>query len=348
MKARDIRFEMNLIITEKCNRSCPYCFAKSNIHSKTDTVNETTAPIHISLENFDKYLEFLNKNSRRALKILGGEPTLHPHFEEMIDRSLDSGFSITVFTNALWPRSVQEFFEKNTKTEKVNFIININEPEMQTSRENALQAESMRIAGNRATIGFNIYREEFNLRFIPELINTYSLKNNVRLGLASPIFGGTNSHVHTSRLSRVGKSLVNQLQELEQQDILCSFDCGIPLCMFDEDDIGKVFLSTSSWASLCGSGPDVGPDLSVWSCLPLSGLFNVSLSDFENEETLVAHFSEKLAPFRKFGCFDKCATCKYLRRKQCCGGCLARTLQFLRDSGDTRLLEKLGLPAETK
>jgi hypothetical protein len=341
MKARDLLFEMNLIITEKCNRSCPYCFAKSNMHSETNTENESTGQIHISLENFDKYLEFLKKNSRRALKILGGEPTLHPNFEEMITRSLDSGFSITVFTNGLWPGSVQEFFEKNSKTEKVNFIFNINEPEMQTARESSLQAESLGIAGNRGLIAFNIYREDFNLQFIPELINTFSLKKNVRLGLASPIFCGNNSHVATGRLPWVGKSLVTHLQELERQDVLCSFDCGIPLCMFDEADIGKVFLSTTNWASLCGSGPDVGPDLSVWSCLPLRDLFNVSLFDFESEETLVAHFSEKLAPFRNFGCLDNCVTCKYLRREQCCGGCLARTMQFLRDSGDSRLLEKL-------
>jgi MoaA/NifB/PqqE/SkfB family radical SAM enzyme len=349
-EGKDIRWglEMNLIITDKCNRSCPYCFARRKIQSKTDIGNKSTGPIHISFKNFVKCLEFLERNSRGKLKILGGEPTLHPNFEEMISYTLDSGFSIIVFTNGLWPRSVQKFFEKTAKTEKVNFIFNINEPEMQTARENSLQAESLRIAGNRGLIGFNIYREEFSLQFIPELINKFSLKKDVRLGLASPVFGGNNSHVATSRLRWIGKSLVIQLQELERQDVLGSFDCGIPLCMFEEEDIGRVFLSTSQWASLCGTGIDVGPDLSVRPCLPLNGLFNVNLFDFESEETLDAYFSERLAPFRNFGCRDECITCKYLLRKQCCGGCLARTMQSLQDSGDSGLLEKLELLSLTK
>jgi MoaA/NifB/PqqE/SkfB family radical SAM enzyme len=332
---------MNLVITYECNRSCPYCFARGKSQPDANSGSKSPGPTHISSEDFDKYLEFLRKDRRSDLKLLGGEPTLHPAFIEMISRSLDSGFSITLFTNGLWPRSVQDFFEKDPRTERVHFIFNVNEPAMQTARESSWQAESLRIAGARGCLGFNIYREEFSLGFIPELIDTFSLQKHVRLGLASPIFGHDNSHVASSRLRRVGKSLVAELQGLERRDILCSFDCGIPLCMFDEEDIGRVFLSTTPWASLCRSGIDVGPDLSVWPCFPLSGILNVPLLDFESRDALDVYFSEKLAPFRKYGCLEECATCKYLLRKQCCGGCLARTLLSLQDGGDPGILQAL-------
>lgn len=80
---------MNIVITGKCNRSCPYCFAKGKMQSDTDAGNKNTGPVAISLQNFDKCLDFLKKSSRRRLNILGGEPTLHPVFEELIRHSLD-------------------------------------------------------------------------------------------------------------------------------------------------------------------------------------------------------------------------------------------------------------------
>ena len=326
---------MNLVITGICNRSCPYCFARGKMLPGTGA-----GPVYMSLDDFDKCLEFACRCPGRRLNILGGEPTLHPAFGEMTRRALDCGFSLAVFTNGLWPDPVREFID-NTDTGKVEFIFNINEPRMQSSRENDLQAESLRIAGSRGRIGFNIYREEFDLRFIPDLVDAFRLQSDVRLGLASPIFGHDNSHIPAGRLRRIGKSLADQLRELERRDVLCSFDCGIPLCMFDEEELGRVVLSTSRWESLCTGGIEVGPDLSVWPCFPLSGVFRVGLLDFENFEAVEAFFSEKLAPFRKFGSLDECATCRYLRRKQCCGGCLARTLLRLRESGDPRMMGEL-------
>ena len=226
---------MNLIITNVCNRNCPYCFAKS----------EETGNKFISLENVEYYINFLKKSNIRDLKILGGEPTLHPELPEIIRLGRKNGFSIGVFTNGLWPGPIQEYFRKN-KDDKVVFLFNVNEPSKQKPMENSRQLQSLKIAGRQATLGFNIYHEDFNLLFVEELIISLSLKRKVRLGLASPIVKAKNAYLENSALKRVGKRLVQQLCELEKKDILGSLDCGFPLCMFDESDLGSLSLTLQS------------------------------------------------------------------------------------------------------
>lgn len=134
---------------------------------------------------------------------------------------------------------------------------------------------------------------------------------------------------------------MRQLRELEAHDVLGSFDCGFPRCMFDWADLGHLVEATTGFASLCGPVIDVGPDLTAWPCFPLSEIFNVNLLDFNDREELKDYYTRKLAPMRSLGTLDECKDCKYLRRDQCCGGCIARSLRDWTSQGDRRLLEKL-------
>ena len=266
---------------------------------------------------------------------------MHPELPEIIRLGRKNGFSIGVFTNGLWPGPIQEYFRKN-KDDKVVFLFNVNEPSKQKPMENSRQLQSLKIAGRQATLGFNIYHEDFNLLFVEELIISLSLKRKVRLGLASPIVKAKNAYLEISALKRVGKRLVQQLCELEKKDILGSLDCGFPLCMFDESDLGSLSLTLQSgFRSRCQPILDVDADLSVWPCYPLCEIMNVSLKDFRDRDELVKYYSKKLAALRNIGSMNECMTCKYLRRGQCSGGCFGRTLKSFEESGDPRLLEKL-------
>jgi len=330
---------MNLIITDQCNRSCPYCFAGRKVvypgHKKGAQFNA------ISMQAVDWYLDFNLRSGINDLKLLGGEPSLHPRLSDIVIKGLDRGMRITMFTNGIWPKTVTTFFSTHTD-ERVSFVFNINEPSLQTPNENEKQLQALAVAGNRAMIGFNIYQENFDLLFIKDLVNKFSLKRKIRLGLASPIVGAGNSYLPNKVLGSVGRRLAAQLKELETHDILGAFDCGFPMCMFEPDDLGSLALTTvHGFASLCGSVIDVGPDLNTWPCFPLSGLLNIHLPDFNNWIEVDEYFRNKTAPLRSFGSMDSCLDCKFLRREQCVGGCLARTVNSWMESGDTRLVEKL-------
>ena len=72
-------------ITERCNLSCPTCFAGSS-------------PLHsgmMSLEEFTRQVDQLVTGGKRGsdmIQLSGGEPTIHPRFFEMIDLLFERGF----------------------------------------------------------------------------------------------------------------------------------------------------------------------------------------------------------------------------------------------------------------
>jgi len=328
---------VNLIITDLCNRNCVYCFAQLRVNTNGDPQHRAR---HMSEADFDYCLDFLEKSGDRILQVLGGEPTLHPRFTDFVKKGLEHGFTINVFTNGLWPEDVSSFFESET-SDRVNFTINVNEPRYQSASEKEKQGRTMKIAAHRGRCGFNIYERDFDLLFVRGIIEKYGLKNKVRLGLASPIFGKKNSFIDNADLPAIGKRIVEQLSELERSGIIGLLDCGFPLCMFSESDLGRLQIVSERFFSACSPVVDVGVDLAAWPCFPLSNeIFSTTLKKHSTVKDVIAFFDDRLKAFKPFGSRDECFGCKFLARGQCCGGCLARGLLNWEKS-DAKLLEKM-------
>ena len=328
---------MNLIITDHCNRACPYCFAQEKVRLSGHAGEARV----LSDEDFDYCVAFLKRNNVPSLKLLGGEPTTHPQFVRFVEEGLRQGLNVTVFTNGLWSADVLEWVCA-CESGKLTFLFNVNEPNQQPDNQNERQAQSLACAGKRGMIGFNLYQLDFDLKFVVDLIERFGLKREIRLGVAHPIAGQTNVFVPDADLPALGAHLLEQLVHLESHDILGSLDCGFPLCMFPEDLLGKLVTCTKSgMCSDCGPILDVGPDLNVWPCFPLSSLLNVNLRDFETLDTLKTFYEQKLSVVRGVGFLDRCIACKYRARGQCCGGCVARTIRNWQQNGDTSILERI-------
>jgi hypothetical protein len=333
---------MNVIITELCNRRCVYCFAQWKLGAEGGSGPQSR---HMSAVDFEHCLDLLEGAGDPILQLLGGEPTLHPEFIAFVRMGLQRGFTINVFTNGLWPEDVSRFLEDDA-AERVNFTINVNEPRYQSAAETERQARSMRIASRRGRCGFNIYEPDFSFLFIREYIEAFSLQKKIRLGLASPIVGMDNRFVADADLAGVGRRMIDQLSELERAGIIGMLDCGFPLCMFTEADLGRLQIVIERFFSACSPVVDVGVGLEAWPCFPLSsGNFSTPLRSHASLKDVVAHFDGRLKAFRPFGSRDECFGCKFLARGQCCGGCLARGLLHWEKS-DARLLEKMAPAAD--
>ncbi len=56
----------------------------------------------MSYETFEKALVFLSSDPNERIGLIGGEPTLHPDFQRMLVRLINSPFrSICIFTNGI-------------------------------------------------------------------------------------------------------------------------------------------------------------------------------------------------------------------------------------------------------
>ena len=98
--------KIRILLTEQCNANCASCFNK-NIRNG----------LHMDMDEYRQLIDYLSGNGISFLKIMGGEPTVHPHFEEAVRLAQDKFAGMSVFTNALNERI------KNIKLRKGDLII---------------------------------------------------------------------------------------------------------------------------------------------------------------------------------------------------------------------------------
>jgi sulfatase maturation enzyme AslB (radical SAM superfamily) len=108
----DNTLEIALVLTQKCNIKCWYCY-----WNEEKDIRETVE------HDFDKVIEFIKLHERKnlAFQFYGGEPTIHPKLIEYTDR-LKKEFvdvELSLFTNLL---KSKEYFSQFNKY--INFRIN--------------------------------------------------------------------------------------------------------------------------------------------------------------------------------------------------------------------------------
>ncbi|MGO8734258.1 MAG: radical SAM protein [Terriglobia bacterium] len=313
---------MNVLLTTYCNLRCPYCFAASKLF-----LNRRGKKTHISLENLKTVLDFCKKSGQHVIGVLGGEPTLHPFFADAIAMIMKAGLRFTLFTNGIIRKEKDRLFLRDIDPKQCDIMININAEDFYGKAEYALVKGTLQNLRDKIQLGFNIYREDFDATFLIELINEYNLQRRIRLGIASPILGYNNQHIAIDQHRTVAEKIVDFADKCDRSDISINFDCGFALCSFTEEECGKLQYANSPLAAFCGPVIDVAPDLTVWRCFATSALWNKRLNDFKNLGEIQQFFEKKFWKFQKVGATGKCLRCKYLRRKQCGGGCLAHTMK---------------------
>ena len=318
----------NILLTERCVRSCPYCFAKKQM--KESSQNDT-----LSWDDFMYVVDFFELSKNKHLALLGGEPTLHPNFVEYILYLYKRGFDISVFTSAILSEDTLSKLlfavkEKNIPANRLFFICNVNHPSISPENETQKQIYFLQQMGQYCSLGFNIYTVEFDLSFIIEYIKQFQLKKNVRIGLTHPILGEQNKFISSNQMKTVAENLIAYYPVLEENEIKLNIDCGFPLCMFDDDSLGKLYkLSNGPLRFSCGAAIDIGTNLDVWPCFPLSGYEKRSLYDFSSFSELQNYYEEMMFNIRdkQKGIFEKCKNCFHLKTGLCAGGCGAYILR---------------------
>lgn len=81
---------LRVYITEQCNANCPSCFNKSS-----------RSKLSMDIEHFKKICTFFSSNGVKRIKIMGGEPTLHPDFDVLMTLAQNSFQQVFLFTNAI-------------------------------------------------------------------------------------------------------------------------------------------------------------------------------------------------------------------------------------------------------
>lgn len=302
----------NLILTTKCQRNCEYCFAKDSMISESE----------FSLDNFIRAVKFLSTGPKN-INLLGGEPTLHKNFCDMLELLLKKDFRVQVFTNGMVKNetldSIISVINKITlKKDQLYFSVNVREEKYRSKLETKLQERFFDYMGKLSYPSFVIHDININLLFLKDIVNRFNTDNTIKLNLAHPIINGDNKYLSPEKYKSVAKNIIDLVDNTP--DIYKRFDCGFVLCMFSIDEINRLNKDEKNdFIFSCDNPIDIYPDLSVTNCFVLSKLFKSSILDFNDIYGLTNYFYEGfMTPTGIFG--KKCNECSFFRQI-CSGGC---------------------------
>jgi len=290
-------------------------------------------------------VDFLETSSERHVSLLGGEPTLHPDFVSFVRYLLERQFHVNVFTSGiLSQRRLDEAKRQlsGVSAERLSFVVNGNDPRTSPPKELHKVRAFLRAFGHLCSLGFNIYRVDFELDFLFEYVNLFGTKRHLRLGIAHPIPGEVNVFVAPEEIRKVAERLASYVPMFKAFRVSPGFDCGFPMCAFTDAELGELFkVSHGNLKFGCGPAIDIGPDMTVWPCFPLSHVRRRSIYEFNSLQEVRGFFDDfhSKARLEAAGIYPECDTCRYKRDGLCAGGCVAHALTHFLNEAPIRVRE---------
>lgn len=316
---------MNVLISKYCNRRCTFCFAQQRLGKNA---GGAAGNPFLSRENLRRVMALLKRSGEPDLRLLGGEPTMHPEFVEIVREALDEGLNVHIFTNGMMPTATADFLA-GLPDDRFSMLVNVSPQANDTPRQKELVAYALAKLNTRAKLGITITSFDDDFDYISETIDRFKLQRRVRVGIAQPIVGQGNAYLHPSRYAEAGTYIVSLAEKFHARNILIGFDCGMTLCMFTEAQIGRLFTISEGLRMLCNPIIDLGPDMDVWHCFPLSEVLVTDFDRFSTRREMVSCYQKAVKPYKSLGCKPDCMRCRFFRSKQCTGGCLAHAMNAL-------------------
>jgi coproporphyrinogen III oxidase-like Fe-S oxidoreductase len=279
----------------------------------------------MSHDHFFTIIGFLKNAKVNELRLMGGEPSLHPEFLYFVRHGLSEGFNINVFSNGLIKEEILSEIVQ-LPDDRIKFCINSIDPS-DNSDDFSVQEKTLAVLGKKAGIGINIYSPGQDIGYLIPMIEKHNLFPDIRIGLALPVVPPNNQYLLPKFYHAVGDRLVQLLYDASRKNINITFDCGFVPCMFPEEIKDMIKELCKDIGKRCNPLLDILPDGNVISCFPLyNATDKLKLSDYSDTIEIGKIFLKKLIPFKSTGIFPHCMKCDLFVVKECYGGCRAHVI----------------------
>jgi MoaA/NifB/PqqE/SkfB family radical SAM enzyme len=317
----------NLAISTVCNQHCVYCFTVDHLERNRAGDPTMTEQGFLEVSHFEERLSFLARSNVNQVRLLGGEPTLHPQFAELVGRARAAGKEVMVFSNGLMPLSALACLEE-LPVQECTVVVNVNEPDPSgEGRTYTRQLETIRRLGERAIPGFNIYRTDFHPEFLLDLVAATGCTPVIRLAMAQPCLSAANRYIHPNQYRAVAVKITRFAQVAGDAGVRLDFDCGFVRCMFSDVDLETLQKARADVGWRCNPILDVDVEGNVIHCYPLARLMSLPLTPTIDASELRSAFEARTRPYRQAGVFPECSACPFKSAGECPGGCLAATMR---------------------
>lgn len=318
----------NIMLTYRCNLKCPYCFANEFVNkNKTD----------ISIENFETAVNFLTKNGKTSIGLIGGEPTLHPDFKEIIKKLLANRKieEVTVYTNGIL---LGEYIYELVHP-KVRILVNCNSPtEIGESNykkivDNLDTLFNKYYMKDRINLGINLYSDNLNYQYMIELLKRYQL-HRVRISITVPDFSTVGDVDVIDYFKQRKPFLLEFFKNMDSIQVLPYYDCNKPpFCIWNEEERSWIENYVSKYPvsecnligrkSTCWPVIDILPDLKAVRCFGMSDFLKLNIADFEDITDLASYFLNEIdANIYNICKSEMCVNCYERKVRHCVSGCL--------------------------
>lgn len=294
-------------LNENCNLNCTYCMAyKANNHLMTD-------------ENLEEVKRFIIKNRINFVKITGGEPTLHPRFNQFVKWLVDNDIECLVFSNL----TIDLNLMSATYEGKCRFLVNTSEKEILSEQQSKIRYKNIEKLNNlnvRLDLSCTLFDDSYieNLKYT---INLFDLCNAkiVRISVANPMHNGKNIYVHPKKYNEIVKNVVEFVRKVP--NIKFVWDCTMPKCLV-EKEYYNIFCDLMEVSSVCLPRLNINYDLTLNHCyVTENDLFSKSLNEFENFESVCEYLDQAYRNMNEhYKFFEECNVCEYRDRCNPCYG----------------------------
>ena len=314
----------NIMVTERCNLHCEYCFANEfvNVHDKNE----------ITINDFKNILDFiLGDGSETKIGLIGGEPTLHSQFDRLLDILMedDRVEQVTIYTNGIL---LKDHADKLLNS-KFHLLINCNDIKVEENLWSKL-IESLDIVfekmPERVVLGSNFYKPDYDYQYILELLERYSCKR-LRVSIAVP-----NSKVYCYEpleyFDQIKPDIFKYFRSLKELGVIPFLDCNLfPACLvsaeemreFDEWGADNPFSIIKNRQTGCIPVIDILPDYTAVRCFGLSEYTKESIREFASVSDLRNYYLRMIDAYAVNSVYNiKCKTCYKYKTLKCSGGCL--------------------------
>ena len=307
----------NLYLTHKCNRACPFCFARKVLTESGGNIDEilTIEEVKTLINHFP--------NQFREFGILGGEPFLYPYLSELLELLWQNNIMTKIFTSATnsIPDSIRNL---DITKHPLNFVVNVNTSDSYTTEKYKNLIDFFTKFHSVSSLSYTILDFDADPTFLFDIIDRFHLlTRSIRVGVALPIYKGGNQYIDKKDYKKLGMFMVKFARMSHERCVVLGMDCGFTACMFTTKEIGALQRLGVRLSFMCGAAVDIGPGLKAWNCFPLFQLHRENVLESKNLNELVQKFDANMNEHfnNQIGIFPECIDCKHFKRQTCQGGC---------------------------
>lgn len=319
----------NIMITERCNFNCSYCFADEYVNKEAKD---------ITIDQMNRILNFIKTSKRyRRIGLIGGEPTIHPQFREILTliKNDNEIRSCSVFTNGY---ALDHYFDL-LKDEKFVILINLNSPlDIGEERYYRVYNNVSRLIHQYEktqgiTLGINLYQKNQSVEYFINACKELRV-NYARVAITVP----NAKTIEKNNVSDYLDLIYYLYVELKVLGTEILIDCNKPMpCLWDELQKKKIQLFNQNFknklcgipidCSRCNTIIDILPDMTAIRCFGLSKVSKQKIDNYDTIDDLYDYYDKNfdqkltLIPMK-----PECNNCGLFTEQKCYGGCLASKL----------------------